>query len=304
MIHQLIDRPKTRLRTLIAAILSLALLTGLLVVLVRLGHGPLAPPPHASVDAIRAWAESRGPVTVALALVRLIALGVGGQVLAATGLTVAGGVLRAPALLHVGQAISLPAFRPLVRRLAGLSLSATTLLTPSPSHAAISRPSPVVLERISASPRGPSAVLTRLTDSRAAHETATLTQVDPGAGSATMRRVDEPMPTAKSLSAPDTASIVRIADTAPASSPTEATPSRPLPAPTQPPASGERTTWSVQHGDHLWSIAESTLTTRWHRAPSEAEVDRYWGAVVRANPQVEHPDLIFPGQVITLPSTS
>jgi hypothetical protein len=279
----------------------MVVLAGLLLVLARLGHGPLAAPQQASLAGLRSWAEVRTPVAIALAMVRLVALGIGGQVLVATGLTAAGAALRVSALVHVGDAISLPAMRPLVRRLAGVSLSAGTLLTPAPHGAAATHRAPVVLERIDPSAAGSPAVLTRISDLSAVPGSATLERLDPGNGSATLTRVDRPR-----VADAGAASLTRLPDGAsPARSVPPTQPAVPAPdriAPSTPgPLPVHSSTWTVQRGDHLWSIAESTLHDAWHRPPSELEVDRYWSAIVRANRQVEHPDLIFPGQRIQLP---
>lgn len=65
------------------------------------------------------------------------------------------------------------------------------------------------------------------------------------------------------------------------------------------------TEWTVGPGDHLWHIAEETLTRSWGRAPSDAEVAPYWQQVVEVNraglPDPRNPDLILPGQVVHLP---
>ena len=64
-------------------------------------------------------------------------------------------------------------------------------------------------------------------------------------------------------------------------------------------------TWTVAPGDHLWSIAERSLASSLGRAPSEAEVVPYWQALVARNRSVladpDNPDLIYSGQVLTLP---
>ena len=64
-------------------------------------------------------------------------------------------------------------------------------------------------------------------------------------------------------------------------------------------------THEVRPGDHLWSIAEDTLAAAWGRPPTDDEVEPYWRAVVEANRDVlatpDDPDLIFPGQVVTVP---
>jgi len=64
-------------------------------------------------------------------------------------------------------------------------------------------------------------------------------------------------------------------------------------------------TWTVQPGDHLWSIAERTLTTRLGRAPSDAEVVPFWHALIETNrdrlADRDNPDLVFAGQTFVLP---
>lgn len=70
-------------------------------------------------------------------------------------------------------------------------------------------------------------------------------------------------------------------------------------------AEGEADTWTVKSGDHFWSIAERVVAERWGRRPTTAETDGYWRALVAANrtrlADRENPDLLFPGQVLTLP---
>lgn len=65
-------------------------------------------------------------------------------------------------------------------------------------------------------------------------------------------------------------------------------------------------TWTVAPGDHLWSVAERVLADAWGRQPAEAEVVPFWEAVVETNrpglPDPANPDLLFPGQVLTLPA--
>jgi hypothetical protein len=64
-------------------------------------------------------------------------------------------------------------------------------------------------------------------------------------------------------------------------------------------------TWTAAPGDHLWHVAEATLTDAWGRPPTDAEVAPYWTAVVEANRGVlvdpANPDLIHPGQTFRLP---
>jgi nucleoid-associated protein YgaU len=64
-------------------------------------------------------------------------------------------------------------------------------------------------------------------------------------------------------------------------------------------------TWTVQTGDHFWSIAQRHLATVLGEAPSQERVDRYWRRLVDANrDRLRDPaniDLIYPGQVLRLP---
>lgn len=75
--------------------------------------------------------------------------------------------------------------------------------------------------------------------------------------------------------------------------------------PPTPSASVDGETWHVERGDHFWSIAERVLADRWGRSPTSAEVDGYWRALVAANrtrlADPDNPDLLFTGQVISLP---
>jgi hypothetical protein len=62
--------------------------------------------------------------------------------------------------------------------------------------------------------------------------------------------------------------------------------------------------WEVRGGEHFWSIAEQVLAASWRRAPTEAEVARYWAALVEHNRDRlavrDNPDLIYAGQMLEL----
>lgn len=57
----------------------------------------------------------------------------------------------------------------------------------------------------------------------------------------------------------------------------------------------------VRAGDHLWAIAETRISDHLGRPATDAEVGDYWRRLIGANPQVVDPDLIHPGQLITVP---
>jgi hypothetical protein len=65
-------------------------------------------------------------------------------------------------------------------------------------------------------------------------------------------------------------------------------------------------TWEVAAGQHFWSIAEEILEAAWERPATEAEVTGYWSQLVEANRDVladpGNPDLLFPGQVVDVPT--
>jgi nucleoid-associated protein YgaU len=63
--------------------------------------------------------------------------------------------------------------------------------------------------------------------------------------------------------------------------------------------------WWVKAGQSFWSVAESVLTARLGRRPTDAEVDPYWRALMATNrAHLAHPgnpDLLYVGQQLTLP---
>jgi nucleoid-associated protein YgaU len=61
-----------------------------------------------------------------------------------------------------------------------------------------------------------------------------------------------------------------------------------------PPPTAAAPTWTVEPGDHLWSVAERVVGP-------DGDVAAYWRRLLEANP-LPDPDLIFPGQTLVLPS--
>lgn len=63
--------------------------------------------------------------------------------------------------------------------------------------------------------------------------------------------------------------------------------------------------WTVEEGEHFWSIAETTLEDARGAPPSEEETASYWRKLVEANedrllPPYD-PDLIYPDQTLVIP---
>lgn len=77
-------------------------------------------------------------------------------------------------------------------------------------------------------------------------------------------------------------------------------------APAVVPAAGTAQGWTVKPGECFWSIAESVLTERWGRVPTDAEIVPYWHRLIDANRHEladrNDPHLIFPGQVFEVPA--
>jgi nucleoid-associated protein YgaU len=80
---------------------------------------------------------------------------------------------------------------------------------------------------------------------------------------------------------------------------------RPDPAPSARPAPSELPPHVVvRAGDNLWLIARASLARVSTTRPDDADVARYWLAVIAANRSTlrsGNPSLIFPGEIVALP---
>jgi nucleoid-associated protein YgaU len=87
-----------------------------------------------------------------------------------------------------------------------------------------------------------------------------------------------------------------------AASPGQQTPTGPPPPSARPAASTPTTTWTVQSGDDLWSIAQAVVGGTSGPMASIADTTTYWRTLVAANSSiVADPNLVFAGQILTLP---
>ncbi|MEX1038175.1 MAG: hypothetical protein WDZ96_04880 [Acidimicrobiia bacterium] len=71
-------------------------------------------------------------------------------------------------------------------------------------------------------------------------------------------------------------------------------------------AESPRTTVVVERGDHLWKISKRGLGAILQREPHDQEVRPYWLdtiAINRNSLRSGNPDLIFPGEEVTLPES-
>ena len=255
-----------------------------LVVLHSVG-GVVAPPPLADPGEWDGWLRARQPAAAAVAVARLVAIGLAWYLLAVTVAGAAARLLGTARLVRAVDALSVPLVRRLVSGAAGMSLAAGAFAGTG-GVAVAGTGGVAVADDRAASPAPAAVVMRRLPDE------PTITVTSPP----TMRRLpDGPPPAGPAAATPATA-----AAGPPAGTPTvAAAAAEPEAAP-----AAERT-WTVRPGDHFWRVAEEVLAQAWPRPPGDREVDAYWRALVAANRPAlrdpDNPDLLFAGQVIAVP---
>jgi len=257
----------------------LATATGAGLVLLASGDGALAAPRQWSLDGVTDLVDERGPVSAALTLVRCTALAACAYLVALGMLTVAARVVRVRWLHLLLRCVTPRVLRPVL----GI-VTVATLATPRPVGAADTTSSAPVMVLVESSSTRPPPT----------------TSPPP-----TMRRVAAPTPpTTTSTTTTGPAAMVSPVVGKPAtSSPTAATArDTPTATPRSAPA-----TWTIARGEHLWYVAEATLTRALGHPPSARETTTYWRALIDANRDRlvdrENPDLVFAGQELLLPPT-
>jgi len=232
------------------------------------GHGALSPPPLGSPGRWPAWFEQREPAAAAFALLRLAAVG-GCWYLAVT--TVVGAAVRlarADVLVGLADRVTIA---PVRRFLAGSLTVALAGIAPTGMLAAGAQPAPppTSVSAASASTTLPTSALPTSVSSSTSLPSAGAT-----AATVTMRRL--PTPGAETEPPPATPAATRSADR-----------------------------WTVQPGECFWTIADDVLERAWGRPPTDAEIVPYWQRLIAANraglADPKNADLIFPGQVLTVP---
>ena len=264
-------------------------LIGLLAALTLLrwlgGDPRLAPPAFTDPSSWPAWAGGRNPLDAVFGLARSLLVALDLYLLAVTvlGLVIRWtGAVRAARLL---ERVTIPAVRPLLHSVVGVGFAVSTVTTPAVAMAA---------------PRlDPPPSVTQIVDTPPAASFDGSTQgLD---GPPLLRRLPN-----DDLSSADTAPPTTRSDAQPEAR-TRLSRVAPTPSPGNDTSNAaSAATWVVQAGDHLWSIAERTLTGQLGQQADERTVTRYWKRLVAINRDTlvdpDNPDFILPGQVFRLPT--
>ena len=249
------------------------------VALMALGRGALALPPGLGPGDLDPWLTEVGPIPAAFAAMRALAIGVVAYLAFATVVEMIAAARPSWRAVAVLSALTPRLIRRIVSASCGLSLGASTLLSPLPALAQ---------DR-------PTTTITVIDE-----EPMTIA-VEPG-GATMIRLDDEPDTT------PATAVMVRLPpNTSTTAEPPIGTDTAPALAPTAFAPADVPATWTVRRGDHLWSIAETTVEAVVSN-PTDADIAAYHRALITANSDrlavAGDADLIYPGQVFSLPAVT
>jgi nucleoid-associated protein YgaU len=288
--------------------------------------------PLTSLDELAGWVSDTPPADMTMALLRLAALAATWYLLAVTSLAVVARLVRVQRLRVAVDHISPSVVHRLVTGGSGIGLALGAVVGSLPAPDLASGPEPATIASAAPAAARPAAAMSRtpevtatitrvpevappLTTTASAEATdaasasasastsgsaeATMTQLgDPAAPSATMTRLDQSASGPPAPGSPPAVSATPAtygADTASA-----ATASGPPAVPEIDP-----TSWVVEPGDSLWSIASEVTSPPGGPAADERVVGRYWRRLVEANrAQLVDPDnadLLVPGQWLVVP---
>lgn len=255
-----------------------------------IGLHALGSAPEFAVDWHRplAWLDSSDPSDAVGAIFRLVGLGIGYWVLATTTVCYLITWLRRGRRPRWLTLVTLPPIRRMVDRALAASLAVSLAATPIASlrsEESAQPPPPAVVFEVPSD--GIPVPHVGAADDGPAGAEDDMTPVGPDTTEAALPPED-PIP----------------AETAPS----EAVAVLPLvvaPSP-NPPAARAATEYTVERGDNLWSIAASHLRGLDGSTPTMTAVDSYWRAVIAANRDTLRsgdPNLIYPGEIISLPAS-
>lgn len=262
-----------------------------------IGDGPLAAPPI-DPSAWLAWAEGRDPLVATFAVLRLLVLALSWYLVGATSIGILARVLRAASLVRLADALTVPALRRVLQAALGVSLATAMVASSVPAPAPAARETSAVALQTAgdhaAVPGGSSVDVTLA--ALGEEERVTLEHVEGDGRPFSLSLLDRARAAAAAADGETTGQ--RMTETAePADGASRGTS---LPSSV---ADGEH---RVVAGESFWTIAQEVLTDRLDRTPTEAETAAYWERMVAANRDRlvdrDNPDLIFPGQALSMPA--
>ena len=274
------------------------------------GGGALSTPPWAP-GGWHGWLQERGPVIATVAVLRLLVLGLCWYLVGVTVIGVVARLLRAARLLRVADALTVPWLRRLLQQGLGVTLAAAMIAGAAGSAAgAASRPAAAAVPEHAGSAQPTEAParagsLEQPDDALVSGPPGpALVSGPPGpAGAALVRLDDLPLPVPFGRAPGEVGAelpppVTDRADVALAPRAGDGST-----GPVQPDRGAH--SYIVRSGDSFWRIAEQRLSATLERAPTDHELIAYWHAVIEENrgnlPDPDDPDLILPGQRLTLP---
>ena len=264
--------PSSRLRNLLAGVVTVVGVAAAILLLDQLGHGSLAAPPLRHWSALHRWMTDHDGPTMAVAVLRIVALVAAWYLLIVINLGLLARLSRIPRLVRLADLATVPAVRRLLEGVVGATMTASMgAMALVPLATVASRPTPVAAHHPSAVHRTGRVAITGLPSNQ------------PSQGSSTPHHESQP----------HTATMTVIA------------PPRPEAVTPAPSRSESLVTWTVQPGEHFWHAAQEGLAEAWGRRPTDREIASYWTTIVAHNRSrlvdPANPDLIFAGQVFELP---
>lgn len=280
-----------RRRSLLGLVAWIALLVAVSASGPLLARGSLSPPSLSRPGSWAEWASGRTPLEAVFAVLGLLVVVLAWYLLAATVLVAAARRRGAGRLVSVAELLALPVVRRTVHAalgvgLVGASVAGTASQAGEPASRQ-ARPAPALELVVATTP-------------------ATESAVDLGPDGCDDASADDAPADDASVdgASADDAPVMRLV---PAERPTQPAPVA-EPSPPSPPSTElgagvvER---EVLPGDHLWSMAAAILSESGEQA-TDVEVSSYWRLLVEANldrlADPANPDLLFPGQLVAVPT--
>ncbi len=292
------------MRRLVPLLAWMATLGAAIGLLLLMGRGGLSTPSILEPSVWPAWATGRDPLELAFAVLRLVGLAAAWYLVGVTTIGVVARLLRWGRLVDAADILTVPSVRRLLQAALGLGL-ATAAVTGTTMGQVVAPES--------------SGAIVAAQGSAESGEIVPIAVIGPGVTDG-MRPVSPPLstqvpPSVAAQALPPFPTQPPPAVTAQAQAPPAVSAQVPRPvsalavpaqAQEQEQASEGRGAYVVQHGDHLWGIAEEALAKAWGHPPTDAQIIPFWQHLIEANRAAlvdpGNPDLILPGQTFTVPT--